>query len=346
VAKKEHTQIVEVLRYVETLPPGLYAMKIDEQRGANGKPQYSVTLTERRLEDLRKFQRFDRKDEKVFDAVAAVSEFNERAYELFARPLVQATANEATARVLRDFHPLRASRWSWSDLNPMTWWLPGAAEAVRAARQRADAANPWQVVEKAGSDVLSASLDYYRDVRDALSEASFFQTYGNLFALGTAEQHEAQRHAALVDPRELPAVKQALAEIDHGGYREAVVRMLLLGRSARAAGQRVELHDIAEVRRILREAPDFQGLNADEARRLLYEQSLVVEFARERALETLPALLPSADERQRALALVDKVGAAAHAGDPERAMAVELHKRLGPTVKSVPVPREPAARVG
>jgi pimeloyl-ACP methyl ester carboxylesterase len=339
VAKKEHTQIVEVLRYVETLPPGLYAMKIDEKRGADGKPEYTVSLSERRLEDIRQAQRFDRKDEKVFDAVAAVSEFNERAYELFARPLVQAMTDETTARFLRDFHPLRASRWSWSDFNPMTWWLPGAAEAVRSARQQTDAANPWQAAEKAGSELLSASLDYYREVRDAFSEASFFQTYGNLFALGTAEQ-QAQRQAALVDARELPAVKQALAEMDHGGYREAVVRMLLLGRSARAAGQRVELDDIAEVRRILREAPDFQGLNADDVRRLLHEQSLIVEFARERALETLPTLLPSADERQRALALVDKVGAAANAGERERQMLLELHQRLGAVIKPVPSPRE------
>jgi hypothetical protein len=222
----------------------------------------------------------------------------------------------------------------------MTWWLPGAAEAVRSARQKTDAANPWQVAEKAGSELLSASLDYQRDVRDALSEASFFQAYGNLFALGTAEQHEAQRQAALVDPRELPAVKQALAEIDHGGYREAVVRMLLLGRSARAAGQRVELDDIAEVRRILRESPDFQGLQPEQARRLLYEQSLVVEFARERALETLPALLPDSAERARALALVDQVGAAANAGDREREMVIELHKRLGAIVKPLAAPHD------
>jgi hypothetical protein len=228
----------------------------------------------------------------------------------------------------------------------VTWWLPGAAEAVRAARQKSDAGNPWQVAEKAGSGLLSASLDYYRDLRDAFSEASFFQTYGNLFALGTAEQHEAQRQAALVDPRELPAVRQALAEIDRGGYREAVVRMLLLGRSARAAGQRVELDDIAEVRRILREAPDFQGLKPEEARRLLYEQSLVVEFARERALETLPAMLSSSDERHRALALVDKVSAAANAGEREREMTVELHKRLGAMVKplNAAVETEAAAR--
>jgi hypothetical protein len=252
-------------------------------------------------------------------------------------------SDETSARWMRDFHPLRASRWSWSDFNPMTWWLPGAAEAVRSARQQTGAANPWQAAEKAGSELLSASLDYYREVRDAFSEASFFQTYGNLFALGTAEQHQAPRQ--VVDARELPAVKQALAEMDHGGYREAVVRMLLLGRSARAAGQRVELDDIAEVRRILREAPDFQGLNADDVRRLLHEQSLIVEFARDRALETLPALLPSADERQRALALVDRVGAAANAGDREREMTVELHKRLGAMVKPLAAAREAEAAV-
>jgi len=209
-----------------------------------------------------------------------------------------------------------------------------AAEGVTGtARQMAD------TVAGAAGEVAARVPDVAQGTRDAFSEASFFQTYGNLFALGTAEQ-QAQRQAALVDARELPAVKQALAEMDHGGYREAVVRMLLLGRSARAAGQRVELDDIAEVRRILREAPDFQGLNADDVRRLLHEQSLIVEFARERALETLPALLPSADERQRALALVDKVGAAANAGDRERQMLLELHQRLGAVIKPVPSPRE------
>ena len=37
VAKKEHAQIVSVLDAVETLPPGLYAMSIEEVKGADGK---------------------------------------------------------------------------------------------------------------------------------------------------------------------------------------------------------------------------------------------------------------------------------------------------------------------
>ncbi len=134
VAKKEHTQIVEVLRYVETLAPGLYAMKIDEARGADGKLEYTVSLTERRLEDLRGLQRFDRKDEKVFDAVAAVSEFNERAYELL-RPAAGAGAGE------RDDGAL-AARLSSAARQPLVVVGSQPHDLVAAGRGRGGALGP------------------------------------------------------------------------------------------------------------------------------------------------------------------------------------------------------------
>src|SRR6185436_2022298 len=121
VAKKEHAQIVEVLKSVEMLPPGLYAMKIEERKAAGGQPEYEVEFEERRLEDVvARMNRFDRADEKPFEAVAAVSEFNQRAYELFAQPVVQSMSNEMTAKLGRDFHALRFQRWAVSDVNP---WL-------------------------------------------------------------------------------------------------------------------------------------------------------------------------------------------------------------------------------
>ena len=95
VAKKEHAQIVSVLKSIEALPPGLYAMEINERKGADGEVEYEVEFEERRLEDVAaRLNRFERADEKPFEAVAAVSEFNQRAYELFAQPLVQATSSE------------------------------------------------------------------------------------------------------------------------------------------------------------------------------------------------------------------------------------------------------------
>src|SRR5262245_29203226 len=53
VAKKEHAQIVSVMKSVEALPPGLYAMQIDESKGAGGEPVYEVSFIERRSEERR-----------------------------------------------------------------------------------------------------------------------------------------------------------------------------------------------------------------------------------------------------------------------------------------------------
>ncbi len=141
VAKKEHAQIVSVLKSIESLPPGLYAMQIHERKGRDGKVEYDVDFTERRLEDIvARLNRFERADEKPFEAVSALSEFNQRAYELFAQPLIQAMSNEMTAKLSRQFHPLRFQRWAFSDLNPWLAWLGPAAQgrqgATRAGRCR------------------------------------------------------------------------------------------------------------------------------------------------------------------------------------------------------------------
>ena len=189
VAKKEHAQIVEVLKSIEMLPPGLYGMQIHEVKGRDGKVEYEVDFHERRLEDIAKqLNRLERADEKPFEAVAAMSEFNQRAYELFAQPFVQAMSNEVSAKLSRQFHPLRFQRWAFSDLNPWLAWLGPAAQAVKAQRQPAAADNPNSKLEKMMSEAISASLDYYREIRDANSEAAFFQTYGNVFSLYLADK--------------------------------------------------------------------------------------------------------------------------------------------------------------
>ena len=70
VATKEHAQIVSVLQSIETLPPGLYGMAISERKGKGGKVEYDVEFREHRLEDIvARLNRFDRNDEKPFEAV-------------------------------------------------------------------------------------------------------------------------------------------------------------------------------------------------------------------------------------------------------------------------------------
>ncbi len=194
VAKKEHAQIVSVLKSIEALPPGLYGMVIKEVAGKGGKPAYEVEFREHRLEEIvERLNRFKRKDEAAFEAVERVSDFNQKAYELLARPLVQATSNEASAKLMREMHPLRAERWSLSDANPWLAWLGPVAEAVREQRAALDGESVPRQTEQAMSELISATLDCYRAMRDATSEAMFFQTFGSMFALTMAEDQRATR---------------------------------------------------------------------------------------------------------------------------------------------------------
>jgi pimeloyl-ACP methyl ester carboxylesterase len=306
VAKKEHAQIVSVLKSVEALPPGLYGMQIAERKGAEEKPVYEVSFVELRLEEIMaRLNRFERADEKPFEAVEAVSEFNQRAYELFVRPTVQALSNENGAKLSRDLHPLRFQRWALSDLNPWLWWLAPTARAVTAQRQPAADDDPARRVEKASSELMSASLEYYGALRDAASEAVFFLIYGNLFAIQVAEKHEAKTKAQPADPRELPFVKEALASIAQGGYSEALARVaFLLSRK----GEPLPLSRLQLKQELLSDYRELlPAMSPDEARRIRGEQEIIVRYEPEKALATLPDLLADRADRDRLLTLLERL---------------------------------------
>jgi pimeloyl-ACP methyl ester carboxylesterase len=306
VAKKEGTQIASVLKSIEALPPGLYGMQIAEQKDSAGKPQYEVSFVELRLEEIvARLNRFKRADERPFEAVKVMSEFNQRAYELFGRPLVQALSNEYTATLSRVFHPLRFQRWAFSDLNPLLWWLAPTAQAVKAQRQPLGADHPARKLESGVSEITNASLDCYRGLRDATAEAAFFQIYGNAFAMYLGDDRGTEKAAMPSNSRELSVVKKALASIDKGGYPEALARVafLLAHKDEPLPLSRLQLAQdlIDEYAELLPE------LAPDETRRIQGEQEIIARYAPEKAVATLPALLADRDDRGRLLKLLDSV---------------------------------------
>src|SRR5262245_41168142 len=323
------------------MPPGLYAMEIKERKATGGGAEYEVTFSERRLEEIvERLNRFKRADEKAFEAVAAVSERNQRAYELFAQPWIQAWSSEPVAKMLRAFHPLRFQRWAVSDsYNPWLWWLGPMADAIRAQRttpagtQAADSAtqrmadtNPWlwwwrpfteavkaqpddplRELERATSDLVSAWLDYWRDVRDATSEALFFLVYGNIFSFYLADRKEADasRAQAPTEPRNLPFVRDALASLGQGGYPEAVARIsYLLSRK----GEPLPLTRLALRKELTAELHDLlPEMPLNQWRRARGAQEIIVRYEPDRAVETLPRLLRGESDRARLLALLHHV---------------------------------------
>jgi pimeloyl-ACP methyl ester carboxylesterase len=308
VAKKEHAQIVSVLEAIELLPPGLYGMVITARESHGTEPEYDVEFREHQLEDIAaRFNRFDRADEKPFESVATVSEFNQRAYEMFVQPWVQLASNDLSAKLLRDFHPLRFQRWAISDANPWLWWLGPTAQAVKAQRQALGPAETLRTTERSGSELVSALLDYYRALRDAVTEAAFFSTYANMFSLYVADKHAA-REATPVgesDMRELPFVKEALAAIGQGGYSEAFARIsFLLSRR----GEPLPLARLTMRQDLLRDYRDYvPELSIEQWRRIRGEQEIIARCEPEQALVTLPSLITDRADREKMLTLFEKL---------------------------------------
>ncbi|MGF6273050.1 poly(3-hydroxyalkanoate) synthetase [Massilia sp. UYP11] len=305
VAKKEYTQLVSVLNEVEILPPGLYGMQITEVdgAGADGKPQYEVTFHERRLEDVStQVNRFNRVDEQPFEAVAALSDFNQRGYELFVQPWVKAMSNDMSARLLRVFHPLRVQNWALSSRNPWMAWLEPAARAVREHRQPLDERDPWRRLENAGAELVSASLDLYRATRDAATEAGFFSIYATMYSLYLAERKPAQPVQETLDARALPFVQEALDSIAEGGYAEAFARLASL-RSQQ--GALLPLSRLVKRKELAQAYADYlPDVPLDQWRRLRGEQEIITRYEPEKAITTLPTLLRDRRDRERLLTLV------------------------------------------
>jgi hypothetical protein len=349
VAKKEHAQIVEVLNYIQHLPPGLYGMHIEDHVQPDGETTYEVTLTERKVEDLRALQKYDRVDEKPFEAVAALSELSERAYSLLVRPFVRQMMPEWLAKTLRDWHPLRVQYWALSDKNPWLWPLSHAAAMVKANRRPRADDNDNVRLEALVSDYVSASLDLYRDLRDAASEAAFFEVYGNMLSLQMADEREEIRRKGKFDPRSIPAVREVLDTIEEGSAVEGLARIAMLIGKAGSGHRR--LSQMQKAREILSPHDEIAHLSEDERRRLLQEETIVVEFEPERAKRSLPKLLRTATDRRRAHALLEWTEAQPGLDERQRKLAAELRALLpvsaargSADVAALPAAKRKAAR--
>ncbi|MFP3458757.1 DUF3141 domain-containing protein, partial [Psychrobacter sp. SIMBA_152] len=73
-------------------------------------------------------------------------------------------------------------------------WLGPAADAVRANRH-GEGDNPLRQFERYGSEIISASLDFYRAMRDAATESGFFSLYGNMSSVYQGGRNDARQQA-------------------------------------------------------------------------------------------------------------------------------------------------------
>lgn len=336
VAKKEHTEIDSTLKTIESLAPGLYEMVIEDILGEGDAAHFVVSFRSRTMDDVLNVINHDRSDERDFAAVARLSEMGVHAYETLMRPMVQSVVTPQTAQLMEASHPSRASRRIMADaVNPAMPVVKATAAAVRADRKPVDASNPFLVAEHLMAASITQAMDLMRDTRDAAYELSFISLYGNPFMqwVGTTHAHNRTQR----EPQELrylPEVQAMLLGCDQGGLEAAVIRMLILMADSRGAVRRDRLERSAQV--LTNEEP-FASLTADRRAAIIRQQSIIIEFEREGAIEGLPYLLPNVELRERALDIVRYViGPRDEMAPNSQALLTRLEELLTQSPQSLP----------
>jgi hypothetical protein len=181
VARFEHRAILESLPEIEALAPGLYEMKIDNPSGDPDcrRPHYSVRFEERQVRDI-KFETPHR----AFERVRQISEMNEGIYKTFVSPFVRSLANPWTAAVLQALHPMRTSRYLFSET--FSPWMRGIAELARIVEKRRTPLppdDPFVTRERNAIEQVFEGIEYVRKQRDAGEESVFALLFGTVDAL-------------------------------------------------------------------------------------------------------------------------------------------------------------------
>src|SRR5438552_3388725 len=346
IAQREHSEIVQALDVIETLPPGLWEMVIeDKQPGASHAElmpgRYLVRFERRSLNDIRVLED-TREDERPFAAVARVSEIAESWYRTFVSPWIRPWVTEPVAEALRNLHPNRLQYSLCSDRNPWMAGVKDLAEVVRQHRKPAAPENPFLAVEQKVSAQIEHALETYRDVRDRTTERLFNAIYGSAWLQAAVGLSAAAGDGVAVPPRDetfeaLLAQKIAALRMrmDQGGLREAAVRILLYAGSDEP---RVDVRGFRMAEQVRDKYLAGERLPGPQRRELFREQFFLLLLDEAGALAALPRMLRSDGERATALEMVRQVLSAKGELSEERRARLARVERILNESPAIPAP--------
>lgn len=347
IANREHKGIATLLETIEVMPPGLYELVIEDTHGQGKQMQFDVNLAPRTFVDLAKIDnnrqdeeifravhRVSKAQTQLYETymrpmVKAMSNditanFLRTTHPLRLKrslwssknPLAKGVQNltftlannaitnaEATTQ---NAEPLPATPMTTARANKkqMEYQTGTNPAATLPAKQPTLANNIFVQMEKLMMENLVNTLDFWRDWHGFMQESTFFTIWGMPW-LRTYGQVEKSR--LLQKPADLTqalAVKQALKLVDKGGFVEAVLRMIVL--ISKGTEGKIDDTKMAKVAKTLTEKP-FNTLKEAEILAIMRQQTIIVRFEEQQALDTLPKLLKTAEEKRKALHILNTI---------------------------------------
>jgi Protein of unknown function (DUF3141) len=348
VAAKEDAELVQCMDLIDLLPPGLYEAVItdadpaaEDSKLVHGR--YRFALERRTLNDIRALGGNDAEDDRRFATVARLSEVNESLYQTFVRPAVRAVVNPAIAAAIREMHPNRFGFGFFSDRNPFVAAIAPLAEAVRQNRLAAAQNNPLFAIESLASGWIETSLKLWGQTRDALVEQFFLNLYGSPLLQSlvgmNAENTDLHQRIQRDVTRESNANRmrsELESAIDRGGVVEAFVRAVAY--LVEPIGK-VDDRGFAALQEVGRMVPPEYQPDHARFREIVCQQFLIMHLDEARAVEALPKLAVTAENRRIVLESLHRI---IKLWRPDR--TEDQKRRLSRVEKLLAPPAAPIAR--
>ncbi len=302
VARKEHKQIIANFDMIEFLQPGLYEMVI---KGDVKSGDFTAEFVPRTFDDIAAYDD-GTEDEIDFSVVDKISETNDNIYQLFARPWVKFWTTELSAEIIRYLHPLRLQRYAFADINPLMRPVKNIASIVRQNRRAAALDNPFTAMEKDVSTYIDSVFDIYRDYRDLNHEALFQMLYksGLLRLFFPPELPEEPKDTSEEDRADYD---KRLLMLEEGGHAAGLIRIYMA--IARATGFIQQKHfeianEISRTHKVLRK------LRRAEFKKIMHDQTAILQADEDKALKALSSLIKNRDDRLDALSIARRLALA------------------------------------
>ncbi|SEJ57289.1 Protein of unknown function [Paraburkholderia diazotrophica] len=329
--RKEHREFVSNIDLIDLLPSGLYEAHIGAKTDATEHTDLVIgdnvlSISPRTIADVREIVQPDPESDRRFATAAYLSRFNLGLYRSIMQPWVHASVMPWMADFASKLHPLRVTYELWSDRNPLATSVAQAAQSVKEARAPIAADNPFLQMQTFMSNAIEASLDYYRDMRDAAVEQMFETVYGapwlQAFA-GLPPQTGGEKAAALTEPGDTEE-REASIVAEHARLRNDMTQGGLLEASVRALLYVKRTHGEADERRF-NLAREMLSTLSDQGilafKHVVREQAELLRLDTEAAIDALPGLLAdaSATHIRNAARDIDKISTSLPLDDHERA---------------------------
>ncbi|MFA6012515.1 MAG: DUF3141 domain-containing protein [Desulfobacteraceae bacterium] len=332
IAKKEQKKIIGSVEMIEFLSPGLYEMVIVENPSKPWMNDYKVKFEPRTIDDILAYDDGD-EDEDAFKQVAVISELNDKFYQAFMRPFIQKFVTKTSANMMRQLHPLRKQRYMLSDLNPLMVPVKTAAPFVRENRHTVKEGNIFTEIEKMVSSSVEDLFDLYKNSRDLAQERMFTTIYknsmlklmfpdaGDMENTPEKKRKDQKRHEGIVK-RDKELLMNSLEE---GGFTEGVIRMMI---AMAGADGHIEDAEYRVATKIVQGQKRLRNISPEELKAITRDQARILQTHFDQAIDTLPVLIKTRKDRERALIFAQDMAFADEIIDDKEKELLERLQRL------------------